>query len=735
MAGFFSRLAAQLTTARVAAKPYTEQGTAGFTSAGGYIVTAEKNAAVAGPNRWHTAQDLLTNVSIIAASVRYSLNLISRPAWRADPPSDKPEAKAMAEFVEEVINGADTSWARIVRRAAVYRYHGFNLQEWVAKKRDDGKIGIQSVEQRPAHTVRKWDLDDNGGVLGVVQASPQTGEEIYLPRRKLVYLVDDALTDSPEGLGWFRHLADPAQRLRRYLKLETMGFERDLNGIPVGRAPLQRINQLVEDKKLSQKQADAMIKSLEDFVRIAAKQPETGLLLDSEPFRAKTETGETVSSIMQWGLELITGSPGSMADLGNAIHRLMLDMAMIIGTDSLLIGQSSGGRSGGSRALSEDKSKALYLTSNAALSDMTEAMDRDIVTPLWAMNGFPDELRPHLKTEDVSFKDAEGIAQALANMATAGAILDPNDPAINDLRDLLGISAAPPVDEKTAALMFSAHAGVVQPAANDTGAGGSGGGRPSRENPDGGGGAQPNPKPGAGRANKFDPSEPRDDQGQWTDGGGGELPLVRDSKPVPSERYDGKIYTTVGSASQARAASEIDQHFTAEANLTPAEHDSLKWYSSDGYDDINDALRADSTGNHSLEIGQLDSAIAKEHANSPLTLYRGLGGRNTEAEDLPIGSIITDKAFSSTSADPSIGAKFASWAEERSDKAVLLRVHVPPGANALHLHPGRAVLGDEHEVILPRRSRMKITSAPSVEKFKVYGETRRVTVVDVDLLP
>jgi hypothetical protein len=275
MAGFFSRLAAQLTTARVAAKPYTEQGTAGFTSAGGYIVTAEKNAAVAGPNRWHTAQDLLTNVSIIAASVRYSLNLISRPAWRADPPSDKPEAKAMAEFVEEVINGADTSWARIVRRAAVYRYHGFNLQEWVAKKRDDGKIGIQSVEQRPAHTVRKWDLDDNGGVLGVVQASPQTGEEIYLPRRKLVYLVDDALTDSPEGLGWFRHLADPAQRLRRYLKLETMGFERDLNGIPVGRAPLQRINQLVEDKKLSQKQADAMIKSLEDFVRIAAKQPET----------------------------------------------------------------------------------------------------------------------------------------------------------------------------------------------------------------------------------------------------------------------------------------------------------------------------------------------------------------------------------------------------------------------------------------------------------------------------
>jgi hypothetical protein len=90
-------------------------------------------------------------------------------------------------------------------------------------------------------------------------------------------------------MGWFRHLADPAQRLRRYLKLETMGFERDLAGIPVGRAPLQRINQLVKDGKLTKEAGRRWSKSLEDFVKIAAKEPSTGLVLDSEPFRAKTE--------------------------------------------------------------------------------------------------------------------------------------------------------------------------------------------------------------------------------------------------------------------------------------------------------------------------------------------------------------------------------------------------------------------------------------------------------------
>lgn len=507
MAGLLDRFRSALTAARVPAKPYTEQGVAGFSASGGYVWAPETNPEVVGPNRWRTAADILTNVSIVAASLRYSLNLISRPAWRADPPSDKQEAKDAAEFVEEVINGADTSWTRIIRRSAVYRYHGFNLQEWVAKKRDDGKIGIESVEPRPVHTITKWDLDENGGVLGVVQQSPQTGQEIYLPRAKLVYLVDDALTDRPEGLGWFRHLAEPSQRLKKYLKLETMGFERDMAGIPIGRAPLQRINDLVKEGRLTQKQADSMVTSLEKFVSMQSKEPTTGLTLDSEPFRVKTDTGEQISSVMQWGMELLTGSSTSAAALGEALHRLMMDMALIMGTDSLLIG----GRGQGSRALSEDKSKNLYLTSNATLGDMAEAYDRDIVTPLWTMNGMPDELRPKLRCEDVSFKDAEGIAKALADMAAAGAILHPNDPAVNDLRDLMGISPAPEVDEATADLMLGAKAGLRPQSPDDggpDGGGGSGpdgGGRPSRENPGGQGGKTPKgPKKGSGRAQKSD---------------------------------------------------------------------------------------------------------------------------------------------------------------------------------------------------------------------------------------
>lgn len=445
MAGLID-LARRIIGPRSAARPFAEQGVGGFRIYRGYLDPGETNYKLIGVQRWKTAADLLANVSIIAAGVRYSLNLISRPTWRFDPPSDKPEAKAHAEFMESVINGIDTNWTRIIRRGGMYRFHGFGIHEWIAKRREeDGRIGIASIESRPQHTIERWDIDANGGVQGVWQRDPMTNEELYLPRRKLLYLVDDTLTDSPDGVGWFRHLAEPANTLKSYLELESMGFERDLAGIPVGRAPLQKLNQLVESGKITREQSNTMIAGLEAFVSLKRKDKNTALILDSTTFKGKTDTGESISSIFEWGVELLTGSQNSIDELGNAIRRLQFDMALIIGAEQLLVGREGEG----SRALSEDKSRNLYLTANATLADMAESVDRDLVDPIWQMNGLPEELKPKAKVEDVAFKDAEQIARTLADMANAGAILAPDDPAINDLRDLMGIQHAPPMDLAT----------------------------------------------------------------------------------------------------------------------------------------------------------------------------------------------------------------------------------------------------------------------------------------------
>jgi hypothetical protein len=435
-----------MTPRRGGGSSFTESGVAGTAVIGGRVVTGpgDETLRYSGLGRWSDAAQILAEVSIIAASVRYFANLTARPLWKAEPPNDSAPAKEAAEFLESVIYEMDHSWSRTVRRGVSYRYHGFGLHEWTAKNRPDGRIGIAAIEPRPQHTVDRWDVDENLSVTGVWQRAPAgtSRAEVYLPRRKLIYLVDDTLTDSPEGMGWFRHLVDPVDRLRKYLKLEAIGFERDLSGIPVGRAPISSINAAVKAGAITQAEADTMIRGLEDFVRLKSKQPETGIVLDSQPFTTSKDGEKQVSSVMQWGLDLLTGEPNSVEALGGAIRRLTFDMALIMGTQSLLVGREGEG----SRALSEDVSRNLYLNINSTLGDMAEAYDRDIVGPVWAMNGLSDDLRPTLRAEDASFKDVEQIARVLRDMSAAGAILAPDDPAIDDVRDLLGVSRQPEID-------------------------------------------------------------------------------------------------------------------------------------------------------------------------------------------------------------------------------------------------------------------------------------------------
>jgi len=134
-------------------------------------------------------------------------------------------------------------------------------------------------------------------------------------------------------------------------------------------------------------------------------------------------------------MDLLQGTANGLPELSTAIDRLQREMARIIGTEHLMMGDQ-----GGNRALAVDKSRNLYLIANATLSTVTAAYDADLVEAAWALNGFPEESKPWFSAEDVSFKDVGQVTSALRDMATAGAVLAPDDPVIDDVRDLLGVS-------------------------------------------------------------------------------------------------------------------------------------------------------------------------------------------------------------------------------------------------------------------------------------------------------
>jgi predicted ABC-type ATPase len=418
--------------------PMREMGSAGIPIFGGYIVSLERNWGWVGRQKYLTTSEMATNVSIIAAGVHYFLNLIAHPKWKVVPVSDdNPEAVKLAEFMDDVLHSMETPWERIVRRAGLYRFHGFSVQEWTAKKRDDNKIGFKDVEQRSQYTVEQWVTKDDGSLDGVWQRSPQTNALLPIPRSKMLYLVEDTLSDSPEGVGMFRHMAEPWNRLKKYLELETLAFERDLRGTPIGRAPLTAIREALKANKITQVEANALIQGMQNFVEAQVKSTTTGMVLDSMPYTSTSVNGPQVAGVMQWGLELLQGSSNGMAELQAAIDRIQREMARIIGTESLMLGDGAGGAN---RALSEDKSRNLYLTANSVLGNIAAQATKDLIEPIWLLNNFDAKLMPTLSPEDVTFKDVQQIANTLRDMATAGAILDPSDPVIDDVRDLLGVS-------------------------------------------------------------------------------------------------------------------------------------------------------------------------------------------------------------------------------------------------------------------------------------------------------
>lgn len=417
-------------------RPDEEAGTSGTAISYGYVVSREKNNKLIGSRRYETAMDILQNAAVVAAGMRYFLNIVAKPKWKMVPADKSSQAKEVADFVEMCMHNMSDSWPRCVRRMAAFRFYGFGTHEWTtARDPDTGRIGYASLESRPWHTVNRWEVDPKGTILGIEQLGPLTGESFYIPRAKLVYLVDDSLTDSPEGLGLWRMLVEPFERFKSYSQIEAMGFERDLRGIPVGSAPYQAIKQMVDDGELTQDQADAITAPIERFVKMAAKSTETGIVMDSSTYLAETETGENVSAARMFDLKLLTAGGTGFADIGNAIDRCQYQMAMLCGTENMLVGSGDQG----SKALSEDKTRNFSMNVDSTQMDVVSSVNKDFIPPLMLFNGIPRNLWPKAKTESAAYMDASVKAQIMASLGNAGAVTRISDPAVNDIRIEAGL--------------------------------------------------------------------------------------------------------------------------------------------------------------------------------------------------------------------------------------------------------------------------------------------------------
>lgn len=417
--------------------PTKELGSIGTAIYNGTISSTERDPRLSGRTKYTTFGEILANITIVAAGVRFFLNLVSKAKWKAEAPEESGEkGHELAEKVEAILNGMDTPWYRIVRKAAMFPFYGFATLEWVAKRDEDGTIVFKDVENRPQFTIERWDTNESGQVLAILQRNPQTQIEVAIPREKIVYLVDDALTDSPEGLGLLRHVVGACARLQRYEQLEGFGFEGDLRGIPIARAPLKELRERIRAGNLKKEDADALLAPLREFVSSHTKNPNLGMLLDSEPYRNK-DAAASPSGLYQWMVELLEGGEYSLDAVAKAIERVTMEIARVLGVEHLLLGSQT--TASGSYALSKDKSSNFGLIVDSTLRALREAFEKDLLGPLWLLNGWDEALKPKLRTDTNASRDLEQLSGVIRDLSTAGVVLDREDEAVAELFELMGL--------------------------------------------------------------------------------------------------------------------------------------------------------------------------------------------------------------------------------------------------------------------------------------------------------
>jgi hypothetical protein len=414
----------------------------------GYPTSRERRPQLRGRQRFITYNALVADTVIVAAGVRYFLNLIANAEWTFQPAADAkgeplPGAEEVADFIKDVFNDMESSWSKVVRRAARFRFQGFSWQEWTAKKREDGRIGFLDIEARPCSTIERWDLDEGNSVQGVTQYI--TGKpETYLPRGKALYIVDDILEDVPEGTGLLRHLIRDADRLRAYEELEALAFETDLRGIPIGRAPLRELRDAVENGRLNVDQVRKARQAVDNFVKNKLLNKNKGATLDSETYNGVTADGGTSpSGTRKWDVELLQGQSQGQADVAKAIDRLNQEMARLLGVEQLMLGSTSTG----SLALINGKLSSFFLVVSSTLGEIAEAVERDLVSVICSLNGIDKELWPKAQPQEIDVNDVEAVARVLTDLSSAGAPLQPEAPAVDAVRARVGLPPAPPPPE------------------------------------------------------------------------------------------------------------------------------------------------------------------------------------------------------------------------------------------------------------------------------------------------
>ena len=393
----------------------------------------EREPNLNGTRKYEFYEQMQLTSPIIAAAAHALYDLLGTAEWTFLPPEgmeEDAEAIRLAELSRKLLlEETTTPFRRLVMQMAEYKFMGFSLHEVGYELREDGLYGVRNFYYRPQRTITEFGVNLDGGVYGFRQRIPSTGQEIFMPIYRCVYLRDNHRY--PEGVGLLREVVKPYSEVIQYQQLLSTGYATDMRGLPIMRIPEAEMKMA----GLSDAEIQERMRPFQKLLREFRGDPGAGVMLDSSLYYGRGPDGRPTTA-RQFDFELVQGDSKSFVPLQESIDGLNRSIARVMGVEQLLLGEGDRG----SFSLSRDKTQQFSLHVDGAADYIGDAIRDGVLREIFGLNGWNMDYLPQIRASVTRYlheTDAIAILEGLSR-------LNPDDPAVDFYRSEIG---APPLPD------------------------------------------------------------------------------------------------------------------------------------------------------------------------------------------------------------------------------------------------------------------------------------------------
>lgn len=416
--------------------PASEVGVTGLRSWNGYIDEEFANELRGSQGR--AVYKEMTDNDATVGGMLAAIGLILRAAkWRVEPAKDVDDtdkAQEAADFIKGCIDDMSHPFEDFVAEAISMLSYGWAYHEICYKQRvgpnevdptkrskfDDYRIGWRKLPIRSQDSLLRWEMQEDGGIDGMVQQRPDGGPEIFLPIEKSLLVRTTSRKNSPEGVSVLRNAYRPWHLLKKIQNIEAIGIERDLSGLPVVSIPGRYLS--------STNAADIAIRnSYAALARDLRFNTQGSLTIPSDTFPNKDGSP---SAIRMVEINLLA-SPGQRSLDSKGIKMdYQRDIARSVLADFLILGSDKGAFN-----LAEAKTSLFMKAAETYLGRIVSPFNMFAIPRLWDLNGFDRAYMPQLGYGPLAPADLVQLGDFIQKISGAGATVFPDEPLEDHLRE------------------------------------------------------------------------------------------------------------------------------------------------------------------------------------------------------------------------------------------------------------------------------------------------------------